>query len=99
MRCSTSIAVRCVQLSAQGADAPRARVSALHLDKPMTTKDRFVSGAVVAAMLFGLALVGCEKAGPAEQAGKAVDNAVEKAGKQMEKAGDAVEDAVERDKK
>jgi hypothetical protein len=66
---------------------------------PMNTKHRFASTAVVAAMLLGLALAGCQKPGPAEQAGKAVDNAAEKVGKQMEKAGEAVENAVKSDKK
>lgn len=65
----------------------------------MKTKNRFTTGAVVAAMLFGLTMAGCQKPGPAEQAGKAVDNAVEKVGKQVEKAGKAVEDAVKSDKK
>jgi hypothetical protein len=50
-------------------------------------------------MLLGLVLAGCQKPGPAEQAGKTVDNAVEKVGKQMEKTGDAIEKAAKNDKK
>ena len=65
----------------------------------MKTKQRFAFGAVVAAMLLGLVLAGCQKPGPAEQAGKTVDNAVENVGKQMEKAGDAIEKAAKSDKK
>ena len=50
-------------------------------------------------MLFGL-LPGCQKQeGPAEQAGKEVDKAVEKVGQQIEKAGDAIQDAAKGGKK
>jgi hypothetical protein len=46
-----------------------------------------------------MALAGCQKQeGPAEQAGKEVDKAVEKAGQQVEKAGDAIQDAAKGDK-
>lgn len=38
-------------------------------------------------------LSGCEK-GPAEKAGKAIDNAVDKTGQQIDKAGDKIEDAA-----
>jgi hypothetical protein len=56
----------------------------------------------IAAMASALAtvLAGCpQKEGPAEKAGKAVDNAVDKAGRQMEKAGDNLRDAAKGDKK
>jgi hypothetical protein len=56
----------------------------------------------VAVMASALAavLAGCpQKEGPAEKAGKAVDNAVDKAGRQMEKAGDNLRDAAKGDKK
>jgi hyperosmotically inducible periplasmic protein len=65
----------------------------------MKTKQGFAFSAVLAAMLLGLVLAGCQKPGPAEQAGKTVDNAVEKVGKQMEKTGDAIEKAAKNDKK
>lgn len=46
------------------------------------------------------ALTACQKKeGPAEQVGKQIDQAVEKAGQQIEKAGDEVQDATHRDKK
>ena len=46
------------------------------------------------------ALTACQKKeGPAEQVGKQIDQAVEKAGRQIEKAGDEVQDATRRDKK
>ncbi|MDO8925517.1 MAG: hypothetical protein Q7U94_01240 [Sideroxyarcus sp.] len=44
-------------------------------------------------------LVGCEKEGPVEKAGKSVDNAVDKTGQQIEKAGDKIQDAAKSDKK
>jgi hypothetical protein len=49
----------------------------------------------VAVVLLIAAVSGCQKqAGPAEQAGKAVDQAVEKAGQQLEKAGDSLQDTA-----
>lgn len=49
---------------------------------------------------FVVVLAGCQKeAGPGEKAGKAVDNAAEKAGKQIEKAGDSIQDAAKGNKK
>ncbi len=57
-------------------------------------------GVAVAISMLLAALTGCtEKEGPAEQAGKAVDNAVEKTGDQVEKAGDDIQDAAKGDKK
>jgi hypothetical protein len=41
------------------------------------------------ALCFMLGLVGCEKEGPAEQAGKTVDRTVEEAGDKMEDVTDA----------
>jgi hypothetical protein len=47
-----------------------------------------------------LALVACQKQeGPAEHAGKAVDNATEKAGQQIEKTGKDIQDTAKGDKK
>jgi hypothetical protein len=49
------------------------------------------------ALIVGLA--GCpQKEGPAEHAGKEVDKAMNKAGKQIEKAGESVQDAAKGDK-
>jgi hypothetical protein len=49
--------------------------------------------AAIAALAFGLAA--CQPAeGPAERAGKAVDNAAQKAGDSIEKAGDKIKDAA-----
>lgn len=48
---------------------------------------------VVGAM--AVALSACQKSeGPAERAGKAMDNAAEKTGQQIEKAGDKIQDAA-----
>jgi hypothetical protein len=55
----------------------------------------------IAAFAIGImiaTLSGCEK-GPAEKAGKAIDNAVDKTGQQIDKAGDKIEDAAKDAKK
>lgn len=55
---------------------------------------------MLAAGILVATLVGCQKQeGPAERAGKAVDNATENAGKQIEKAGEKIQDAVKDAKK
>jgi len=50
------------------------------------------------ALVLGTLVVGlsaCKKEeGPVERAGKAVDNAVEKAGEKVEKAGEKIQDAA-----
>jgi hypothetical protein len=51
-------------------------------------------GILCAVLLFGLAA--CEREGPAEKAGRDLDRAVDKAGKQIEKAGDRVRDAAKK---
>jgi hypothetical protein len=64
----------------------------------MTLKNTISTAIVMSA--FVVALAGCQKeAGPAEKAGKAVDNATEKAGQQIEKAGDNIQDAAKGNKK
>lgn len=58
-----------------------------------------ISAAIIVGALIAV-LSGCQKQeGPAERAGKEVDNAVDKAGQQIEKAGDDIQDAVKGDKK
>jgi hypothetical protein len=52
---------------------------------------------VVSALL--VVLPGCEKQGPAEQAGESIDNAAERAGDQLEKAGEAIKDTAQGDNK
>lgn len=65
----------------------------------MTKLGKSVSAALVMTVLLA-ALSGCQKQeGPAEHAGKEVDQAVEKVGEQVEKAGDSIQDAAKGDKK
>lgn len=50
---------------------------------------------VLAAVILIAGLSACQKEeGPAERAGKAVDNAVQKAGEKVEKAGEKIQDAA-----
>ena len=52
----------------------------------------------LSAAIAGLAA--CQKEeGPAERAGKAMDNAVKNAGEQIEKAGEKIQDAADEAKK
>lgn len=49
------------------------------------------------AILLGFVMVGlpaCEKKGPAERAGEAVDKAAKKAGDAVKEAGDKIKDAT-----
>lgn len=66
----------------------------------MKRKNTISTAIVMGAFAFVVALTSCQKeAGPAEKAGKAVDNATEKAGQQIEKAGDNIQDAAKGNKK
>lgn len=56
-------------------------------------------GAALAASALLFALSGCQKEGPAERAGKEVDNAAAKVGEKVEKAGDSIQDAAKGDNK
>lgn len=47
---------------------------------------------VMSAML--VALFGCKQEGPAERAGKNVDQAAQKVGQQVEKVGNSIQDAA-----
>lgn len=58
-----------------------------------------LSAALIMSALLA-ALSGCQKQeGPAEQAGKEMDKAVEKVGQQIEKTGDSIQDTAKGDKK
>jgi hypothetical protein len=50
---------------------------------------------ILGATLGGLALTSCREEGPAERAGKAIDNATNDAKEAAEDAGDAIEEAFE----
>lgn len=53
------------------------------------------SSAVIVMGMLSLALAGCQpKEGPAEKAGKAVDQSISNAGAQIEKAGDKLQGAA-----
>lgn len=57
-------------------------------------------GAVLAAFLLIAGLSACERhEGPAERAGKEVDQAVEAAGKKIEQAGEKIQEAAKDAKK
>jgi predicted small lipoprotein YifL len=51
---------------------------------------------LILAACMTLALAACERKGPAEKAGAAVDQAVDKTGRAIEKAGENVRDAVKK---
>ena len=55
------------------------------------------SRSIAVAILLGVAMAGlsaCEKKGPAEQAGQAIDDAAKKTGETVQEAGDKIKDAV-----
>lgn len=47
-------------------------------------------------LIFLGAFTGCQDEGPAERAGKEIDEAVEKTQEQMEEAGDKIEESVDK---
>ena len=60
--------------------------------------NRGIAAAIV--VTFAMAgLAACEKEGPMERAGKAVDNAGEKVGEKVEAAGEKIQDAAQDAKK
>jgi hypothetical protein len=60
--------------------------------------EKVMIAAVMGALILGLS--GCpQKEGPAEKAGKSVDQAMDKAGEKIEEAGKSVQDAAKGDKK
>lgn len=61
--------------------------------------EKFARNAIIMIALVA-AISACQKPeGPAERAGKSIDNATEKAGQQIEKAGENIQDAAKDDKK
>ena len=58
----------------------------------MTYRSRAI--AVLAVSALFLTLSACQKEGPAEKAGKEVDQTMNKAGEQIEKAGDKIQDTA-----
>ena len=62
--------------------------------KPYTGTNAALALGVLLVMLT--MLPGCQKEGPAEQAGREVDKAVTNMGEQMEKAGENMQDSAQR---
>lgn len=57
-----------------------------------------LNSGVAAVIFLSFAVAGlsaCEKKGPAEQAGEAIDNAAKKTGDKIEETGEKIKDAVE----
>lgn len=64
------------------------------------TEFRKIAAMVMATGFLVMGVAGCQKEeGPAEKAGKAIDNAVQKAGKEIEKAGENIQKSAEEAKK
>jgi len=63
----------------------------------MNTKKALLSLLTVSTLAFGLAA--CEKEGPAERAGKQIDNATETAGEKIQEAGQDIQHAADDAKK
>jgi hypothetical protein len=68
-------------------------------DKSAEMKNMRMTMSVMAAVALVVMLGGCQKEGPGERAGKAVDSALGKAGQKIETAGEAVQDAAKGEKK
>jgi predicted small secreted protein len=66
-------------------------------DKTMKPNKTISAALMMSALL--VALSGCQKEGPAERAGKSVDQTIEKAGQQIEKAGEKIQDTAKGDEK
>lgn len=61
----------------------------------MTKTLRAICVGTALAFLATLALTGCREPGPAEEAGREIDEAVEEAGETMEELGEEAEEALE----
>lgn len=46
-------------------------------------------------LIFTLGMAGCDNEGPAEKAGKKIDQTVEKAGEKIEQAGDTIREKTD----
>jgi len=57
-------------------------------------KNRRSIMSLAAMALVTLALAGCEREGPAEKAGKEIDEALSHAGQEIQKVGDSIQDAA-----
>lgn len=62
----------------------------------MTSPVSILFRSMIAAAFLALALAGCEREGPAEEAGENIDRAVERAGEAVEDAGDKAGERTQR---
>jgi hypothetical protein len=102
---SASLPGRCVTLTHSHASA--AGMSGMlklaagqtnYQENPMMKLDKMALTALAMGALF-VTLSGCQKQeGPAEQAGKKLDQTTEKVGEQVEKAGESIQDTAKGDK-
>jgi predicted small secreted protein len=68
-----------------------------NLNLSLTQKERKMAKNILIASLlamFAIGVIGCEQEGPAEKAGKKIDNAVEEAGEKIEEAGEKIEESA-----
>jgi hypothetical protein len=85
--------------ASNGGSGTRARGGS-ETEETRMTKLRNGVTAALAAIVVIVVLSACEKKeGPAERAGKAIDNTVQSAGQQLEKAGQQIQDAAKDAKK
>lgn len=63
----------------------------------MNYRKNAFAGLLASALILGLAA--CQPEGPAEKAGKEIDQGVEKAGQQIEKVGEKIKDVANEAKK
>ncbi|MBF0255019.1 MAG: hypothetical protein HQL47_00865 [Gammaproteobacteria bacterium] len=56
-----------------------------------------IASSILLAAFFAV-ITGCSEPGPAEKAGERIDNAVEKAGIQIEQAGDNLRDGIQQER-
>lgn len=96
---------QCVTLTHRHASAEgmgdmvkRAAGHARYQEKHMMKLDKMALTSLAMGALF-VTLSGCQKQeGPAEQAGKKIDQTTEKVGEQVEKAGESIQDTAKGDK-
>lgn len=101
---SASLPGRCITLNHRNASAVRmsntimpAAGQASHQENHMMKLNKMALTSLVMGALL-VALSGCQKQeGPAEQAGKDIDQATEQAGEQIEKAGESIQDTAKGD--
>lgn len=102
---SAGLPGRCITLNHCNASAKRMRNTdmpvsghASHQESNMMNLDKMARTPLAMGALL-VALSGCQKQeGPAEQAGKEVDQATEKVGAQIEKVGESIQDTAKGDK-